>query len=228
MSSTSNPYKNTYGRRRYRRRRYYKGRRAATYKIAQKAARSEIYKREKADVEMKSYDISFVGPQNVTYNGYVVPITPPIAKGLEPYNRVGSEIAAKGVLARLHMQPAAGWYSSGTTYMLRVIFIRWNSSGTPALNNILQFTGSVQAPYSPLLRDASHKFQVLLDNTFLLGYESDQPSKIEKLYLSKLGRCVWDDANGPQKGHIFACFISDGLVEVPNILMSARVRYTDS
>lgn len=220
MSSTSSPYKNTYGRRR-RRRRYYKGRRAATYKIAQKAARREIAKKEREVVEMKSYDITFINGSTISFNGLVTPLTSPISKGTEPFNRIGSEIHLKGILIRLQLVPAAQFNN------VRCIAIRWNSSGTPSASNILQFTGTNAAPFSPLIRDASHKFQVLYDNLFVIGTDQADGIKVEKIYLKKLGTAVWDDSNGPQKGQIFFLTISGASLEMPGLFMQSRARYTD-
>lgn len=222
MSATSNSYKNTYGKRKYRRR--YNQNRSRTYKIAQKAARAEIYKNEKKEVEMKSYDLAFVGTQNITNVGLMIPVTPPIPRGTGPNERVGSEVSVKGILARLELQPPASYT---THYMVRIIAFRWNASGTPSAANVLQFVASNDAPLSPLVRDASHKFQVLYDNLFHLGADSEPAARIEKFYLQKLGTAVWDDSNVPQKGQVFLLYISDGSVEIPNVRHHVRVRYTD-
>lgn len=191
-----------------------------TYKIAQKAARSEIAKNEKANVEMKSYDTTYLS-QVVPWVGYVHPITPPIVKGVEAFNRIGSEVKVKGILARLTFR------SAFTYNHCRMLIIRWNCSGTPALNNILQFTGAVGSPFSPLIRDASHKFQVLYDTLLVIGTQADTQHTVEKVYIKNPGTAVWDDNNGGQKGQIFACFISGALAEGFDVEGQFRVRFTD-
>lgn len=189
--------------------------------ILQSKIRNEIRKREMRTVEMKAYDVANF-TEVVTYNGHVEPISPPIARGTGPADRIGSEIHIKGVLARLH-------YLSDFTYNgIRTIIIRWNASGTPTCANILQTTGTAFAPYSPLIRDASHKFQVLYDNLQVLGTENNLQHSVDKIYLKNIGNAVWDDNNTPQKGQIFACFISDAAIEGFEVEASFRVRYTDS
>lgn len=220
MSSTSSPYKNTFGRRKYRKRRYY-GRRANTYKIAQKAARREIAKNEKATVEMKAHDITFINGSTVSYTGLVTPITPPIAKGTEPYQRVGSEIHVKGCLFRFQLVPNAQYNN------VRVIILRWNSTGTPTAANILQTTGSNAAPFSALVRDASHKFQVLFDNLYTIGTDMADDILTEKVYVTRCGNAIWDDSSTPQKGQIFFLAISGALAQMPGLFLAARSRYTD-
>lgn len=222
MSSTSSPYKNTYGgyRRRYRRR--YPKRSYQTYKIAQKAAKKEIAKHEKAVVEMKSFDITFVNGSTVSYTGLVTPITPPITKGTEAYNRVGSEVHVKGLLFRFQLVPSAQYNN------VRCMVIRWNSSGTPTAANILQFTGTNAAPFSPLIRDASHKFQVLFDNLYTIGVDMSNNLQTEKVYIKKVGNAVWDDSSGGQKGQIFFIAVSGALTEMPGLFLAGRVRFTDS
>lgn len=191
------------------------------YKIAQEAARKEIVKREKSTVEMKSYDVSNF-QQVVPWVGYVVPVTPPIARGTGPSDRIGSEIHVKGILGRLNFR------SAFTYNCIRMLVIRWNSSGTPTASNILQFTTSIYAPLSPLVRDASHKFQVLHDlNPVIIGSECDTQHYAYKFYIKNVGNAVWDDANGPQKGQIFIVFISDDVIEGFQVEGSIRVRYTD-
>lgn len=219
MSSTSNTQKNTFGKKRRRRQKP----KSKTYRIAQAAAREEIFKTQKNQSEIKSYDITNVTP-TITWTGHMEPITPPIVKGTEPYQRVGSEIYAKGILIRFHLQSSSPPH---TWNKVRVMAIRWNASGTPTAVNILQFTGSGYAPLSPLVRDASHKFQILYDNLHLIGTECETSHMVDKIYLNKLGKCIWDDNSNPQKGHVYLLFISGSLTEVPNVQLSARVRYLD-
>lgn len=213
--------KNTYGKRRKRRPR---GKKSRTYTIAQKAARAEIAKNERREVEMKSADASFVDNQIVTHNGFVIPLTSFVQKGTTAYQRVGNIIKAKGILIRMLLKPPGSFASH---YMLRLIIVRWNAAGTPTAANILYNTGASRAPLSPLVRDASHKFQVLFDNLYQLGEGTDSPLKVEKIYLAKIGSCIWDDNDNLQKGHVFAIWVSDGSIDVPNITVDSRVRYTD-
>lgn len=222
MSSTSSPYKNNYGKRRYKPRRRYNKKTNYTYKIAQKAARTEIAKHDKVVVEMKSYDITFVNGSTVSYTGLVTPITPPIVKGTNATDRIGNEIHVKGLLFRLQLVPNAQYNN------VRIVVIRWNSSGTPAAANIFQTTGSNAAPFSPLIRDASHKFQVLFDNLYTIGVDMANDIQTEKMYLQKVGRAVWDDSSGGQKGQIFLVAISGAIAQMPGLFLSARTRFTDS
>lgn len=219
MSATSNPHKNVYGKKKGKRRTY-SGKQA---RMVKSIVRQEIALKEKKEVEMKSYDITHVNGNTFSYNGLVTNISSGIPRGTGPDERVGSEIFIKGILIRLQCVPNFQFNNC------RLIIIRWNSSGFPSGFNIVQFTGAVGASMSPLVRDASHKFQVLYDQLVTIGTDQADALYTDKIYIKNVGRCVWDDTNGPQKGQIFMLAISDAnpLGSPPGLFMHARVRYTD-
>lgn len=192
--------------------------------LLQAKIRNEIRKNTRRTVEMKAYDLNQVADV-FTYNGTVYSLTSGMARGTAPNERVGSEVHIKGLLVRLALHPP---FPLVNYYTCRIVVIRWNASGTPAGSNILQITGSSQAPYSPLVRDASHKFQVLHDELHVIGDYMNDAIYSTKFYLKNIGNCIWDDANGPQKGQLFMLCISDGVIDIPNVRFISRVKYTDS
>lgn len=217
MSTTSNPHKNTFGRK-PRRGKKYGGKNA---KMVRTIVKQELESKERKAVELKAYDITHINGSTISYNSLVTPLTASIARGTGPNERVGSEIYVKGILLRYQLVPNAQYNN------VRVQVIRWNSSGTPNGSNILQFTGAVGASMSPLIRDASHKFQVLFDQLVTIGVDMADDIYTDKVYIKNPGRTVWDDSNGGQKGQLFLVCTSDSIISMPGLFAHARIKYTD-
>lgn len=224
MSATSNMQKNTFGKKK----RKSKIPLTKNTMLMKKIANQVYESKEKKEVELKAYD-NISGIQTVNHQpGYMHPVTSNMVTGVGAAQRIGSEIYVKGVLLRVRYQqslPPEIWNQ------IRTIVLRWNCSGVPTAANVLQSNiggaGFIYTPLSPLIRDASQKFQVLYDNLIMIGSECETSHMVDKIYIKNPGRCIWDDNNNPQKGQIFVLFISGSNVNVPAVQVISRAKFTD-
>lgn len=224
MSSTSSPYKNTYGKRRYRKR----TKNNFDKRVAKVA--KQVVARELADeVELKSYQRSEVVGQPITNAGTRFSLTDLIPIGDTSAQRSGDKVKLKSVFVRMQVNAS----TTASYDNVRIIVFRWNSKGTPTVSDILALTTNVNIRHlSQLNHDNRSLFQVKMDQTFIVSdyNNADLPAVvIDKFYIQNIGDGFWEIGSvTPVKGHLHMIVISDSSVNNPEFSMTARVRYTDA
>lgn len=222
MSSTSNPTKNTYYKRRFRRRPY-RGRAKATFRIAQRAARTEITRKERRERELKVYDTE-IAQVPIPLTGAIFPITQPIAQGDLRNQRNAAQIYVQNLFFRYQLTVA------DTSNIVRVVVFRWMDATVPLATSIFEVlpTSGTIHPLSALHYNNRKFINVLFDQ--MMTVDSDDPIKIEKAFLAKKYSCWWNtNSTVGQKGQVYIVAVSDSAAVSHPVLHSLiRVKYYDS
>lgn len=216
MSTTSNPYKNTYGKKR----RKMKLNRQDQKML--KIAKMAIKQSEVQDTELKLFDKEIVPGTNVTSAGFITVLSNTIATGVTNKTRVGHQINMKSLLVRYNLT------IGDTTNIIRCIVFRWNAPSSPSVTDILELipSSSIVWPLSPLKYEERMNIQVLYDQLHALS--ADNGSHVEKLYIKKDLKINWDDSANPINGHVYFLAISDSTSSFhPTIGLASRLRFID-
>lgn len=221
MFTTTSKGKNSYGKRKPRRRR------KNTYmdrKIA-RVANQVVATKLNAVNELKVRDIE--NSANITSAGTLFSVTNTIGKGTDNNNRIGDEIDLKSIYFRMEINA-----NSTTSYdNVRAIVVRWYSDGTPAISDILTTTAATNLRHlSQINYDKRKLFRILYDNTYTLSDSAnlDIPAvHVDKFYIKVPGKCNWDSSNNPVKGHVYLLLISDSASLFPSAAWTVRTKFQD-
>lgn len=202
-----------------RRRRASKSTKAVAYK-ALKLARSI-----KQSQETKFIDYTF-SHNNVSWTGTLSGALNDPAQGTTDSERIGDSIRCTSVQIRARLSRAGA-----TIAGVRIIVI-WDKHNTIAnVNDILQITGNVYAPLSPLYNDGRSNFVLLMDRYLNVSeYLKNYSFFSKRLRLNK----TTDFAAGGlviEKGSLHVMTISDvdpAVGNKPDINYVTRVYYQDS
>lgn len=226
MATTSNKFKNNYGRGKRR-----KNRKVTNMdrKIARVAAR--VYeKKEAQEVEMKHYDVAEAYASSIDSAGTIINLTQDIPQGTDYNERVGNKISVKGINIRLMVFSPSATPNYNT---LRIIVFRQRDQGTPSVSSILDLTTATQIRHlSQLSSSFKGSFHILYDNTYQVSFKagSDLPFiHTDKFYISRVGNAEWTTSAGNAGGQVYMLAISDSaIIDAPDLSYTARIRYTDA
>lgn len=223
MFTTTSKAKNTYGQRR--RRRYRK--KGNLDKKITRVARQVVAKEMADEVEHKAYSRADI-VSTISDAGSVFSISNTLSQGDGITERIGDKIKIKSLFCRLNVNAA----SAATYNTLRLIIFRWNSAGTPTVGDILSLTTTATIRHLSQLNYLNRRlYQIKYDNTYIV---SDNASidilaiQTDKFYIKTFGDAYWGAASTtPVKGHIYCLAISDSAVNLPQLALVSRVKYTD-
>lgn len=225
-ATTSSTLKNTYGKRKRRRRK-----RSNMDKKMARIASSVYEQKEKGETELKLYEPPELFLQFIDNAGIIFNLSNLIVTGAEKFNRIGNQIVLKSLFMRLM---ARGNQGSNNYHNLRLIVFRWLCVGDPTPSSVLQLTTNTQNRHlSQLNNDNSHNAHIFMDNTFSLSKSTDQdlPGIInDKFYIKLRGKAEWQGAGTiNERGNVYLLAISDSAaIDAPQLSFTSRLRYIDS
>lgn len=217
MASTSNTFKNNYGRKKRR------GRQRTTRqdkKIAKIA--SDVFEaKQKSETELKYIDIDGLTSTAIPNTGIIHHLSP-CTEGTGYDERIGLKIKGKNLLLRFQL------IHSDSTQMVRVMVIRWFCSTTPVVSDVV-FTPSASTPWplNPLNIDNSKEIQVLYDNLFALSTNTNA-NIVDKVFIGRPMHISFETDDTRDNGHLYLIAVSDSTaVSHPSITYWSRLRFTD-
>jgi len=200
-------------------------RRPAKSGYVRKVARTEARKAVMKTVETKIFDTSQTA-QAIDYtSGYVTSVTNGMIRGTSEDDYIGDSIKPVGISIR------AQFTRSDATQMFRFIIIQNKAGGIPLLSTLLQSVSNVTAPLSPLDKDFSHTYAVLVDRLISMdSLRGTTTVRNFKINSNKLRGLWYNDSLGSiQKGGIYICVISDSAAASHPVLdYRCRFYYKDA
>lgn len=185
--------------------------------------------------EMKHHDTSPVATLMSYAAPYLVDICQMIQDNTDT-TRNGDLVLLQKIYCKFRflypVQPAA---TADAAAVGRVIIFQWredNASAVPVVTDILQNNASPDDIIRPYTLDKNSKYRVLKDVTFALTRQD--PIQLIDIYIDTKFSKNLQYTNSTQTGvnHIYVMVLCDDNVgfgtELPEFVMRARIRYTDS
>jgi len=163
----------------------------------------------------------------VDYSGTIVSFT---------NNLTRADVAVDGFTGNL-IRPKRGsidftWSSDQAFSNVRCLVFQWLDASVPSPTGILQFTGSVRAPHSPLFWTNVHKIRVLYNHVHALKLRNTSGTDAKHFRAEFRGMETIQFASGsttPQMGGIYALFITDdAAVTYPQITYVTELVFSDA
>nr|WAE42360.1 MAG: capsid protein [Cressdnaviricota sp.] len=216
------------------RRSYKKGK--SSSKMMRAIAYHAIAEHEKSHTELKYQDNTYsFSPDYSGSTSFTFDLTS-IGQGVTDILRIGDEIKLHNLKINFLVK---GNTTANSYNFLRVVLFVWKIDttlgGNPSLLNIFSNTlmGNVGAPFSQYLHDNRDDYTILWDKTFKVDSTLDNTTqsivhikKFKKLDKQKGIKYIGAGTNGIFK--LYLGFFSDGLVQIPSIVGTTRITFTDS
>lgn len=161
-----------------------------------------------------------------------------MARGTGESQRIGSSVLAKSLQMRLVLRQHAS--ATKTTMRVMVIKVKDDLEGSaPTGTAILENVAAGYNLISPLNKDNSSKWWVLMDKVYHLNVGSGTEIDIKKYFTfgmtkdkqgnNTVGHHVtFDTSDAIAKGHVFIMFISNETTNVPTVDWFTRLNYIDN
>lgn len=187
------------------------------YGIAMKA----IAANERREVETKRLFGEATTPYTVTTGGQITNLCP-LAQGVGNGQRVGDLVSMKNLLIRFSL------VHQDSTNVVRVMVVKWNEVGSPALGTILEAPALGQNyPYAPVNWNNRKQFRILYDNLFATSTNTNAVL-VEKVYLKRLGNQQFQVGSTiPEQGSLYILAVSDSPASGPTMSLMWSISYTD-
>lgn len=192
--------------------------------IATKALQGVNYVRQLINVEKKTHDAQV--NSTFDYTGIVNCLTL-VPGGSAEQQRNGNSILLKAVAIRGRV----ALDTIGVNNSIRIIVFQDLSpnpgSVTPA--NLIESTGTIYAPFSPMNTDNRSRFKILSSKLLTLT-QSGNANAAFKFYLPVNTHCKWNSATSSDlnKGHIYTLIVSNTATSLPAVTYMSRVYYYDN
>jgi len=180
----------------------------------------------KQNIETK---VTYVaGSSTYSNSGTIVDLFSNLIRGDLPLNQFqGSLVKPSGLRVRFT------WSTNQSFSTVRTLIFQWKDATVPLPSGILNSTGSVQSPNSPLFWTNVHKIHVLYDKSHALkprvasGYDACYLDTGILGGLSTVQFAV--SSTNPQMNGIYMLLISDdALVSFPACTWYSEIRFTDA
>jgi hypothetical protein len=158
---------------------------------------------------------------SVDYNGHIVAHTD-VGQGDTDQTRDGDNLFPLRLEIRLQVQLA------DTSNLVRVIFFRWIPSSTPVPGSIMQTTGNVLAPMSPVYHDYRQQYHVIYDKVFQL--DTYHPYQMDVAVIKLPKQSIQFEAGGlTGTNKYYSCAITDSsAASHPAVVMYTKLWFTDA
>lgn len=139
---------------------------------------------------------------------------------------------AGNIVKPVHLKINVEWSTNQQFTTARLIVFQWADSTVPASTGILQYTGSVIAPLSPLYWANVPLIHVLYDElTSLFPVAGSYAATNLVVNVSKMKK-IWMNGSGapsPQKNGLYVIAITDDSVATyPQLKFISELRFTDA
>lgn len=157
----------------------------------------------------------------VTNAGTIVMLSG-VSQGDSVIERTGNKVQMKSIFLRYqgNIDPA-----STRSDFIRIVVFVWNDGNTPSMSTLFE---NVTNPLSPLNRDWSSQYRILLDRIHTVN--PTNMDFIGKKYIKLDHEAEWSDAisTNDVKGSIWLMLQSFDTPRTPTVEFTSRIMYTDS
>lgn len=168
------------------------------------------------------------GPSNISYTGSITNLLNSLSRGDGSVNQyAGNLLRPESLCCRFYLSTDQNFST------LRIICFQWADASVPTTAGILEFTGGVTAPISPLAWLNHHKVHVLFDiGTCLKNRTAADASyysirvKGDKMRTIQMSIAVPNVAQ--MYGIYFLAISDDSVVNFPQIALYTELRFTDA
>jgi len=191
----------------------------------QSQVRSIVKKEINKEVEKKYYYDS--GSGTLTWAGTLTNLTASMATGVLSYQRIGNKIMPKSMQVRFRVD------SLGTgPNVVRFILLQWFNSTTPTGDDILEVTGTSEAPLSSSQNENKRNMKILHDELISCNPQISAIANVScgKVYVAgnRLRAITYlEGSSTVLKGAVYALFITDVTASGPTHQISSQLTYAD-
>ena len=196
--------------------------------IAGKALSGVKYLKGLVNSEM--LHVNQVNAAGIDYNGTIYHLTN-IGQDDTASGRTGNSLLLKSVFLRVKFEKDASATSSSCIKMMIIQDKQQVSDTTPAISDILESSGNIYSPLSPLKIGSSGRYKILYSKQFTLDVTGGWTSKVIEKYIPMYLHVRYNGTAGTdiQKNGIYVIFISDKVTTLlPTQTMYSRLGYHDN
>lgn len=176
--------------------------------------------------EIKDFTVSGTG--GVDAAGTIIPITP-IPQGDTSQTRDGDQV----ILKHLEMHVSRQIPTTPQIVRIRMILFKWlgEISVSPSVAQILNFTGSVQAPISSIEQEALNAKQLVILVDSLVALDTYNSVHVNSYNMPLKGKVIFSPGSSTDSyGGLYLLFVSDGATSTVfcPCEWNTKVTFTDS
>lgn len=197
--------------------------------VAKKAYKGVKYLKGIINSELKHNDTTRINA-GVDYNGFVEHVTN-INQGTAQDERNGNSILMKSLFNRGDIK--ANITTNENTVRVMLIRDTMNTGTAPSASDVLKYTASSVAPFSPINDNTAGRYKILKSNLYCLNTNGTRV-RMYKDYRKMQKHCKYIGVNGTDefKNQLYMIYISDAAPGAANVLphvnMISRVAYYDN